>query len=298
MTTASGGNWSDTLTWSGGVVPISTDNAIILAGSSVTVTAAATVNSITFSNNSAGTASLTVNSGIILTVTAGVTHQNSGSANTSVLIQGGGTINCASVVVGGTTTPAVTSSAYTATLTSTISNLSVSGTLSVKALYNSTISAANQGVFALGSGNVTITGGVTFVTVPLFGPTLTLAAGNQDGTLILPAATPFTITGGGSSTFTANGTNTTVIYSGAAQTVKAATYTHLTLSGSGLKTTTSVSVNGTLTRQGTATVSAAPTYGTNATLQYAGSTAQAQGQQCRRRHPDQQHHGQQHPRAC
>jgi hypothetical protein len=149
--------------------------------------------------------------------------------------------------------------------------------LSVSALYNSSLSAANQGVFALSSGTVTVNGGIVFATVPLFGPTLTLASGNQNGTLTLSGSTPFTITGGGSSTFTANGTNAIVIYSGTAQTVQAATYQNLFLSGSGTKTITGVTVNGTLSRQGTATASAAPVYGANSTLEYKGSAAQTGG---------------------
>jgi len=56
---------------------------------------------------------------------------------------------------------------------------------------------------------------------------------------------------------------------GGVQTVSSGTYTNLTLSGSDLKTTTAaVTVNGILSMEGTATASVAPTYGTNATLQY------------------------------
>ncbi len=276
-TTASGGNWNATTSWAGGVVPGNTDAAVILAGASVTVTAGATVGSITFSNNSSSTATLTVNPGITLTVTAGVTNENAATINTSVLIQGAGTLNCASLAVGGTTTPTPASSDFTATLTSTISNLSVSGNLTVKALYNSTQSAANQGTFALASGSATVAGGVVFVTVPLFGPTLTLATGSQNGTLTLSGSTPFTITGGGSSTFTANGTNATVTYSGTAQTVQGATYQNLFLSGSGIKTISGVNVNGTFSMRGTATASAAPTYGAGSTLEYNGSATQTSG---------------------
>ena len=277
VTTASGGNWNATNSWSGGVVPASTDAAIILAGASVTVTADATVNSITFTNNSASTATLTVNSGTTLTVTAGIANQSAAANNTAALIQGAGTVNCASMTVGGTATPTPANSDFTATLTSTISNLSVSGNLTVKALYNSTQAAANQGTFALSSGAVSVGGSVAFVTVPLFGPTLTLATGNQNGTLTLSGSTPFSFTGGGSSTFTANGTNATVAYSGAAQTVQAATYQNLVLSGSGAKTTTGVTVNGILFMSGTATASAAPTYGASSTLEYNGSAAQISG---------------------
>src|SRR5208282_4922658 len=180
LTTASGGNWNATSTWVSGVVPTTTDSAIIQAGASVTVTAVALVNSLIFSNNSASTATLTVNSGITFTVTGGITNQNAAANNTSVLIQGGGALTCAALTIGGTTTPTMANSAFTATLTSTITNLSVSGNLSVNALYNSLVSAANQGTFALGSGNVGIGGSVVFVTVPLFGPILTLATGNQN----------------------------------------------------------------------------------------------------------------------
>jgi hypothetical protein len=162
---------------------------------------------------------------------------------------------------------------FTSTLTSTISSLSVFSTLTVKALYNSPQSAANQGTFALGSGTV-VASSVAFVTVPFFGPTLTLATGNQNGTLALSNAAPFTFTGGGSSTFTPNGTNATVIYGGANQAVNGAVYQNLTFSGSGVKTNSGVTVNGVLLMQGTATASATPVYGPNAVLQYNGTTAQ------------------------
>ena len=119
MTTASGGNWSATTSWTGGVVPASTDAAVILAGASITVTTNATVSSITFSNNSASTATLTVNSGITLAVSTGVASQSAAANNTAVLIQGAGTVNCASLTVGGTAPPTPASSDFTATLTST-----------------------------------------------------------------------------------------------------------------------------------------------------------------------------------
>ena len=285
-TTASGGNWNATGTWSGGVVPLSADTVVIVAGASVTVTTNATVTSITFNSSSTSTATLTVNSNVTLTVTAAILLQNAATANTAALIQGPGTITCASLTVGGTTTPTTTSSYFTATLTSTISDLAISGNLAVKSLYNSAQSAANAGTFALGSGWVTVNGSVAFTTVPLFGPILNMATGNQKGTLELAGSTPFTFTGGGSSAFNPSGTNATVIYSGAAQTVNAATYQdlttfvgyqNLTLAGSGTKTIIGVLVNGVLSMQGTATASAPQTNGINATLEYNGSAAQTTG---------------------
>ncbi|HLX72053.1 MAG TPA: MBG domain-containing protein, partial [Verrucomicrobiae bacterium] len=275
VTTSSGGNWNDTMSWIG-PAPGPADDALILAGASVTVTANANVHSITFSNNSTATATITVNSGVTLAVAAGVTNQNSATANTSALLQGSGIITCTAITVGGTTTPTRSSSDFTATLTSTVSNLNDSGALTVRALYNSSVSSANQGTFALSSGTVTAPN-VAFVTVPFFGPILTLATGSQSGTLILSNAAPFTFSGGGSSTFTPNGTNATVVYTGAAQAVSSATYQNLTFAGSGTKTNTGVTVNGLLLMQGTAKASVAPTYGSNATLEYNGSSLQTNG---------------------
>jgi hypothetical protein len=277
ISTAAGGNWSSGTTWTGGAVPAGGDTAIILAGSSVTVTSIATIHSLIFSNNSPSTATLSVNSGTTLTVTTGITSQNSATTNTDVLIQGAGTLICASLSVGGTTNPVPLNSAFTATLTSTISNLSVSGNLTIKALYNSPQSAANQGTFALSSGVVAVGGSVSFVTVPIFGPTLTLATGSQNGTLTLSGATPFTFSGGGSSTFTPNGANATVNYTGAAQPVQGVTYQNLIFSGSGSKTNAGITVNGTLSMQGTATATAVPVYGLSSTLEYNGSAAQTTG---------------------
>lgn len=69
----------------------------------------------------------------------------------------------------------------------------------------------------------------------------------------------------------------TVNYTGAAQTVKATTFSNLFLSGSGTKTTTGVTVLDTLSRRETAAVSAAPTYSERAVLEYQGSGAQTTG---------------------
>lgn len=242
----------------------------------MTVTANANVHSVTFSNNSTATGTITVNSGVTLAVTAGITSQNAATASTSALLQGDGTITCAGITVGGTITPSGSGSDFFATLTSTLSNLNSSGALTLKALYNSGQSAANQGTFALSSGIVTVPN-VSFVTVPFFGPILTMVTGNQSGTLVLSNAAPFTFSGGGSSIFTPNGTNATVVYLGAGQTVDAATYNNLTLAGTGTKTLSGVTVDGVLSIQGSATGGTAPSYGSNAVLQYSGSARQTTG---------------------
>jgi hypothetical protein len=277
ISTATGGDWNTKTTWTSGKVPAGADDVQIIAGASVSLSASASCHSITFSNNNASATVLTVNTGATLTVSANITCQNAAATNTSVLIQGpGGYITCASVNVGGTTSPTPSSSDFTSTLTCTISNLTVSGSVSVKALYNSVQSAANQGVFAFGSGLV-IANSIAFTTVPFFGPTFTLATGSQNGILVLLGSTPFTFTGGGSSTFTPNGTNATVYYYAGAETVAGATYQNLVLANSGTKTTAGVTVNGILSMQGTAKASAAPAYGPSATLEYDGTSAQTNG---------------------
>ena len=116
--TPSGGNWNVNGTWVGNHAPGGADDATIVAGATVTVTANASVHSVTFGNNSASTAVLTVNSGDNWIFSAGIVNQNSATTNTSASIQGAGTINCASLTAGGTTTPTPTGSDFTATMTS------------------------------------------------------------------------------------------------------------------------------------------------------------------------------------
>ena len=100
---------------------------------------------------------------------------------------------------------------------------------------------------------------------------------NTGASLTINGSNTLTISG----TWTNNGTFTpgsgTVIYNGAAQTVVGLAYNNLTLVGSGIKTVSGVTVNGILSMEGTTTVSTTPTYGTSATLQYKGGTAQTSG---------------------
>ena len=264
------GDWSTPGTWSGcGVgVPGSSDDVVINAGITVTVTANAAANKIDFAATGVGTPILTVNNGVVLNVTNGITVRNSAFQIRSATISGGGTINAASVTVGGTNT--VLSNDATTTLTSTISNLSISGNLTIDGVH--VASDENDAVFNLESGAVSVAGTVVLDSeddgsVGSGDATLNLNTGIGSGTLTLSGATPFTDTGtGGTRTFVANGTSATVAYSGTAQTVRAVTYTNLTLSDSGAKTLTGVStVNGNLILSGTATAAtgAATTIGGN-----------------------------------
>jgi hypothetical protein len=70
--TASTGNWNTPGAWSPSGVPASIDNVVIPAGVTVTGDVTTTVGSITFGNASASTATLSVNSGVVISVTNGV----------------------------------------------------------------------------------------------------------------------------------------------------------------------------------------------------------------------------------
>ena len=162
ITTAGDGNWNSTTVnapWPGGVVPSSLDNVQIRPGDNVTVTANATINSITFLNTSTASRTLTVNSGVTLTVsglTGIITMQNAATGNTTAIIAGAGTINCSSLTVGGTVT--TTTGDGITLLTSTLSTFSISGNLFINAEDNGT--AENDARFSLSSGTVTVAGAV------------------------------------------------------------------------------------------------------------------------------------------
>ena len=274
------GNWSATATWSatsggaaGATVPVAGDN-VFIGGFTVTVTGTAACSAVTFTGTS-GT--LTVNSGITLTVSGTITLQNSNSGNRAATISGAGTISCANIQVGGVVTPP--SSDRTINLTSSVAIMNISGNLSVISLDNG--NSQHNATFTQQSGVVTVSGqvvlnaandnsgGSSTARVNLNG------GGAETGTLSVVSSTPISSVGTGTHTLSADGTSATVDYAGTAQTVFSTTYTNLTLSGSGAKTLSGFTVNGKLSIQGTATATGtSPTYGGSASLEYKGSAAQ------------------------
>ncbi|MBK8493564.1 MAG: hypothetical protein IPL50_00175 [Chitinophagaceae bacterium] len=256
ITTAGDGNWNSTTVnapWPGGVVPSSLDNVQIRPGDNVTVTANATINSITFLNTSTASRTLTVNSGVTLTVsglTGIITMQNAATGNTTAIIAGAGTINCSSLTVGGTVT--TTTGDGITLLTSTLSTFSISGNLFINAEDNGT--AENDARFSLSSGTVTVAGTVVLDSDTddnNADATFTMELGSENGTLVLTGATPFSLSGLGGEILdldgVSGGNTSTVNYNGANQPVQASTYRNLVLSGSGTKTSTGVTnINGTL----------------------------------------------------
>ncbi len=149
------------------------------------------------------------------------------------------------------------------------------GSLNASSISMSSGSNDSQDAYIeISTGSVTVSGNVTMNSTS--SKNYILFSG--DGILYVGG----TITGGGITSAT-NGGSTAPIYgtvnynNTGKQTVGNYTYNNLILSGSSVKTITGVTVNGILSMEGTATASAAPAYGTNATLQYKGSSLQMTG---------------------
>lgn len=269
-------DWNLPSTWSPAGVPNAGDAVIIRAGDIVTVNSspASAVFSITFDNNSTNTSGLAFSNNAILTVNGSIIVENDDNADRNITstISGAGTLNCASLQIGGVFS--ALSSDRTTVLTSTISNLNIAGDLSIYGEDDGNDN--NDATFNLASGTVTVGGSVYTDEENGSVCTFNMNTGAETGTLILTGSVPFNDQVG-TLGFDATGTGATVEYAGAAQTVRSTTYTNLTLSGSGTKTTTGVTVNGILSMEGTATVSTAPTYGGSATLRYNTATARTAG---------------------
>ncbi|MEI9807857.1 MAG: T9SS type A sorting domain-containing protein [Bacteroidota bacterium] len=272
-TATASGNWNSTTTWGGASAPTSANEVVINNGVTVTVNvAAAACNSVTF-RSASGT--LTVSSGMTLTVTAGITLENTAGGNTAATLAGAGTINCASITVGGNVT-AVTGNNLTNTLTSSVAVLSVSGGVFVNGEDNG--NDESSGTFLLSTGTLSVGGVITLNSdtddndaSAIF----SMDSGTDNGVLTVTNATPFSLTGAGTETlnFTTAGT-TTVNYAGTAQTVAPATYRNLVFSGSGAKTSGgTVTVGVKLSLQDAATAGSAITFNT-AILEYKGTAPQ------------------------
>jgi hypothetical protein len=254
-TSAGNGTWSTANTWSPSGVPAAGDDVVIRSGDNVTVSASTTVASIIFGNNTTGTGTVTVNSGVTLTVSGDISVGNSLLTAINTALAGAGTINCSNLSVGGT--GAVLNLANTSTLTSTVANLNISNDLTITG-QGPVIAFNNKGIVRLNSGIVTVDG-----TVSLNGGSVVNAAAVLDMTAGAASATLNAdgfpaITTSGTNTVSFNGSASTVNYGGnGAQTVLPTTYANLILSGSGAKTLTSVStINKNFLLDGTATATA------------------------------------------
>ena len=130
------GNWNNTATWGGLSVPTAADDVTINSGITVTVTANAAANTITFSTNNAASSTVTINSGITLTVTGAVTIPRATNAGAPVntLAVGAGTLNAGSLAFtngGGGVRHIMTISTGTATISGSVTQVGSSGSASI-----------------------------------------------------------------------------------------------------------------------------------------------------------------------
>lgn len=243
-TSVTSGNWNDASTWSPSGIPGSGDDVIITAGHTITVTANAAILTVTFNNSSSSTSHLIVNTGVTLAITGDITIENAAGTSRYAHLEGGGTINCEDVVVGGTVT--FLSSDQVTILTSSIANLVIGHELRIYGEDYGTDD--NDASFYLNTGSVSVASAVNCDEESGSSCSLRMDQGaDQNGTLILLGSNPF-INSAGSLSFFANGTNATVNYSTASQTIEDVTYKHLSTSVGGTKTiSSSFTVNGNLT---------------------------------------------------
>lgn len=226
-------------------------------------------NSLTFSELPSPT--ITVNG--TLTVTNALQQNHHSGSNVSCLITGTGTINCASFIIGDTTTPgAFSGNLFTTTVKVNITQLTVSGATTVNSA--STTTKTNNAVLTIANDNGACTVSTRSLGITTPSPIATTLASatltnSSTGaiTLKLTGSTPISIanTTYGSIDFnTGSGTgSTTVEYARAtAQTVytegttgintSPALYQHLSFSGGGTKTINSgnLTISGNWTSSG------------------------------------------------
>ena len=261
ITAKATGNWSSTTTWTGGVVPVATNDVVIPSGFTVTLdTSTPVLNSLTISAmTGAGTNGLIVGTFTLNTGTISITGSNPTNRN-SILSVSTGTINAT-----GTITFSGTSGQAQLTFTGggTLNlggNLSAGGTFTASTgtvncngatgqiigAYSYNILKSNNpaDVTLLGASTITtltigdVTAGSLFsdggnIITPGSGSTLNIINGEYDlGSATVGTTWPLWIT----KNFTA-GTSTVGYVSGVAQAVSITpSYPNLTFSGGGTKT--------------------------------------------------------------
>ena len=119
---AAGGNWNSTASWSGGTIPGINDDVIIAVNASITVTDNRSCNSLTWTAGAiTANRTLTINSGVTLTITNALTYVNP-AANFARTVSVSGNLNCGSMsmpATGGNTQDCVLSIATTGVVTIT-----------------------------------------------------------------------------------------------------------------------------------------------------------------------------------
>ncbi|TRV27521.1 MAG: hypothetical protein EWV88_04700, partial [Microcystis wesenbergii Mw_MB_S_20031200_S109D] len=271
--TATGGAWNATTTWVGGVVPATTDNAIIATGATVNLTAAATAVNVTV--NAGGTLSIATQ---ILTVTG--TFANNGTLNgtTGRLYFGG------NVTTMGTHTLTGTQIRFTGTAAQSIAGFTTTGIVNMvktggTATLTGNISCAGMTINSTGGSVLNLGTALTHTTTGVV--TLTRGTLNGGASTLNVNVVSATAWNGSGTVFVA-GTSTVNFGAAGNQTLSnnpVTNFYNLTFSNTGTKTITTnrCQVNNILSMEGNAVLSAAPTYGAAATLRYNRTAARAAG---------------------
>ncbi len=259
--TATGGNWSATTTWSGGVIPIAGDNVIIANGATVidNVTTGVALNSLTVGQGTSG----------ILTIGTNTTARTVNITGTggNFIIAAGGTVNCNNAAV-----THVLNIGGNFTNNGTFTSLNGSGSITTNftGAVTQTIGGSTSTTFnrlvVNGASSVTTLGINTIAT------TFILTTGTFDPSTFLLTAATRRFTAGtlrvGAATWASNysfavtepAAGIIEYYAAGAQTVNNVIYRgSLTLSGTGIKTlgAARTTIGGNLTLSGTATATTA-----------------------------------------
>ncbi len=224
-------DWNTASNWLGNVVPTSANKALIGVNRTFNyfpnvLTASGTVNvgSIAFGNLGGKSPGVVVNSGATLNVLGAMTYQSDASAGLGYTcsLSGAGTLNADSALVIANT---ALGSSYNATMTSSVTNLNISGNISLTSsnsgpsLYNST--------FNVTGGSTNLTGILETSNTSTSTSTLGIVP-TTTGTLQLSATSAFSgISSTGTNTMNFVNAGATVNYSGASQTI----YTDKSITG-------------------------------------------------------------------
>jgi sugar lactone lactonase YvrE len=250
-------DWNTASNWLSGVVPGSTDQAVIGVNKAFNyfpniLASAGTVNvgSIAFGNLGGKASGVVVNAGSTLNVSGAITYQsdaNSGLGYTCTL-SGAGTLNANSISILATTALA---SSHAQPVVSSVASLNVTGNVSLTS--SNSGSQLFNASFTLIAGAARVSG-ILQTTNTANSTSSFLVSPTTTATLKLDNATALSgLSATGTNTVVFNNAGTTIEYSGAAQTVytdgaitglpAGVSYRSITFSGTGVKTGSSGNLN-------------------------------------------------------
>lgn len=230
ITSAGSGSWNVGTTWVGGVVPTTTDNAVIASSHTVTLTLNRTITNFTINTGgifSDGGFNLTVSGNLVINGTY------NGNGSGQLLLTGNGTTIDGSGIINNINRM----------------NMTAGTTKTILATANLTFTGTNQRIAVPANNTVTNNGTITLIRIT--GSNATTSKWINATNAVLNISADFLSTG----TLTASATNNIINYNGSAtQAIKTATYYHLILSNaSAKKAGAPLTINGNFTISGTAT---------------------------------------------